>query len=846
MKKALLLLLSLSAILYGYSQTTIETALPLQEGEISYTFESGQEVVYYSYTAPETQGKLVSFTKGEGTPNCQMTEDGTYDTMITAMYSNNYNTTSYPVNPGQKVYLAVNCYSATSFTFTIAIADANVSGGNSCDDVIVIGENETFVPSKYNRQTYEQGATYLSYTAPEDGVLELTFSGSVSNCEIQEGCDGVAQSIAINSGSNSTYIGKHPVVANTTYIMKVYSYSPVMVSTAILHLVEGQSCDLPFKGAETNVLPKEAGTYWYGYDVSGTGYLKITSESSLAGGTLSVWSSCTAYQADASIDGYFALRTRVDNSNYSGSSTTYLICIEKNEATAEDETFNIVFEDEQAGDSEYNTIAITADEEVTVSQFNGTYYYSITAPEGASSFLVVDATQANITNSNTQVAICEEYNTYSPLGYGTNTARAEVNGGQKYIIKWTCNEGYNAFKFKVYFEQITKGESCNDPLTAVVGANDLKAGNNKYYTYTATKTGWLVIDTDVTIDVTFLRGCDQYSGTYYATKIANINKTELKEGETCIIEFGNIEEETTFFLSEENYAEGESCETATNIEIGATNLPGSSGSYWYSFVAPKDGMLTITSDIIYEQAADYSRSSSVIVKTTCEEYGNNITSSDASGTIFKGNFVVAEGDKLYINVVTISAQEGKTLNLAIRDLEPGEGCSTPITITTGELTLPIVDRNNPVWYSIYLNPGAFSVKSSNYGYFDMYLYDSCNTDNYLTYTEYDYNAGGYTLKYDITTSGDYLLKLSGSYNSIVVTVDCEVTSVESVEKDNNIRIMGNNIVVTANNNRTDVAIYDITGKVVAAQAVYDSATFTVDNGIYIVKVGEQVTKVAIR
>jgi hypothetical protein len=58
--------------------------------------------------------------------------------------------------------------------------------------------------------------------------------------------------------------------------------------------------------------------------------------------------------------------------------------------------------------------------------------------------------------------------------------------------------------------------------------------------------------------------------------------------------------------------------------------------------------------------------------------------------------------------------------------------------------------------------------------------------------------------------------------------------------------MGNNIIVTANGTRTNVVIYDITGKVVAAQAVYDNVTFSVEKGIYIVKVADQVKKVAIR
>lgn len=145
------------------------------------------------------------------------------------------------------------------------------------------------------------------------------------------------------------------------------------------------------------------------------------------------------------------------------------------------------------------------------------------------------------------------------------------------------------------------------------------------------------------------------------------------------------------------------------------------------------------------------RSSAVNVKTSCDEYGNNITQSDASGTVFKGNFIVAEGDVLFINVVTISAQKNKTLTTTIRDLEPGESCTMPIAISTGELTLPQTSRNEVVWYSINLDPGLFTIKSTNYNYFSMYMYDSCDTENYLASSQYDNDNSGYTLSYQVTT-----------------------------------------------------------------------------------------------
>ncbi len=842
MKKVLLLIAFLSAMFYSYSQTSIATALPLQEGSNSYTFESteGETIVYYTYTAPAEQGKLIAFTAANSSVNSQMSLDGTYNTMITGIPYNNYTTTLYPVNPGQTVILAVSGYNIVTVEFNIELKDAEVDAGATCQDAIVLSETDTFMPSYYDRNTYNTYPTYLTYTCEEDGLLEIHFSGSLSTLSMQIGCEATTtEDIPVNYASNG-YIAKCEVLAGETYIFQAITYSSLMVSATLTHPIKGQSCDLPFEGAAVNTLPKESGKYWYSYTTDKAGYMLILSESSLAGGTLSIWSSCTAYEANASIDGYFAIRSQV----YSG--YEYLICVEKNEATAEEESFTITIEDEQPGDSQYNPIDITAEQEIAVPQYNGTYYYSLTTTEGDNRFLIVDATSANISNSNTQVSIHNNYDTYTALASGSDYARAEVNGSTQYIIKWVCNEGFNAFPFTISYEEIAKGETCSNPLTAIEGANDLAAGKDKYYSYTATQSGWLVIDTEVSIDVTFLRGCSNYDGTFYATKTANITKTELMEGESCIIKFANIEEETTFFLSEEEYKMGESCETAIDIELGNNTLPKSAGSYWYRFTATESGMLTISSDIIYEQSADYSRSSAVKVLTNCDEYGNNITQSSADGTIFSGSFVVNEGDVLFINVVTISAQADKSLTLEMRELNPGEACSNPIDITPGELTLPIVSRSNPVWYAIELGQGELSITSDNYNYFSMYLYDNCDATNYLASSQYDSEASGYSLKYAVVTEGRYLLKLDGTYNEITVKVEGEYSSLNDAIQEPQMRVMGNNIVINAHNRRTEIAIYDITGKIIASQAVYDNATFTVEKGIYIVKIDNSVTKVVIR
>lgn len=134
-------------------------------------------------------------------------------------------------------------------------------------------------------------------------------------------------------------------------------------------------------------------------------------------------------------------------------------------------------------------------------------------------------------------------------------------------------------------------------------------------------------------------------------------------------------------MSEEEYQAGESCETAIDVETGVIELPQSILNMWYKYTATRDGKIVISSDIVYEQSSDYRYSSMVYVKEdNCSNYPTAIIQTGESGTVFNGQFIVAEGDVLYINVVTLTAQSEKSLSIEMFDLQPGESCTTPIVI----------------------------------------------------------------------------------------------------------------------------------------------------------------------
>ncbi len=848
MKRVLLLAFLICNCALLHAQTTPETALPLAEGTNSYTFEevSYNNYVYYTYTAPTETGVLLIATLPNTNISVQASKDGTSATLISGLRSNNGLKWSYPIKSGETVFISASCYNSADVSFDIEIKEeANIGHGATCDDAITATTEQFFVPahSYYDNQSFTNYTlpTYISYNCEEDGVLQMSLAGSPSGFTIQEGCDGTTTNVTTSydytTGATTANV---EVTAGKQYFIALILYSPLMATFELTHPVIGASCDMPYTAQEIgNVLPAATGKYWYRYSPNQDGYIVLSSESTLPGGNISVYYSCNDYSPFASIDGHFGIRFTVNSYT-----TSYIICIEKTEATATDETFNLTFEPAQPGDLFSNPIVLT-ENTATTPLYNGTYYYSVTVPGEGSSFMNVTTTA---TLSGSSVALYNKDSQYNTLASGTNSLRSEVTGGQTYIIAWSCYEGINNFDFTISYESIAQGDICSNPLPAVAGENTLAAGAEKWYTYTATIDGYLMIDTDIDITVSFPYDCSSYSSSRATQKIATITKTEVTQGTTCLIKFSNVTAATTFFLEEAEYAEGESCATAIATEAGTINLPKQTLNVWYKYTATQDGMLVIDSNIDYEYGS--TGTSMVSVKEgSCTAYPTSLF--DYNNYIFKGSLAATAGKEYYINVVTFSAQADKTLSIAIRDYEPGESCANPMELPEGDIFLPLSKPTTPIWFYVdLLNGYELKVESVDYDYFDMAIYNDCAATSYLATSEYYYNDEnyGYRLIYTATADGKYILKLNRTNNAdtpVTVTID-KLSGLDAVKGENLVVVKNNNIIVTPNDaTRTDVAIYDITGKLVKGQAIYNTTTFTAERGIYIVKVGDTVKKVVI-
>lgn len=848
MKKLILLTFLQFCLCSLFAQTDVSTALDLQVGTNSYdlTGQSGYVTLYYKYTAPAESGQLLTFTtvKGEGL-SYVMSEDGTYNKMI---YGINSATGSIvPVKAGQTVYLILNTRGGSEISFDMKAENAIVEGGQTKEEAIdVTGQSDFFIPSNYSTETYSS-VTYLKYECSEEGVLEMTFTGSLSGLSVCEENSSEETSVSLSYVSG-TVVGKTEVEAGKVYIIKIKaSTSPLIGNFVITHPTIGTSSDMPFTGkAEGNELPAEIGEYWYSYVAEDNGFVMLSSDSYLYGGTVSVYNANSMYSPIASVDGCFLLRFNAVKGN------TYLICIEKNEATGSPDLFDMTLVPAGEGDSFNNPKAIELGEN-TLPQYNGQYYYSITIPgeAGTPKFLNISS-EADFLSSATNVAVYDQNNMYSSLASGTKDVKVEVSAGNTYIICWNLNEDINGFKYNVSVEDIAQGDVYGNPIPAVVGTNDLKSGSDKYYKYTATLNGWLVISpSDPAVKVQFPMSSGPYPSYRTAVQDGFSIKTEIVKGTEYVIQFSDVTADGTFDLEEVAYGEGESKETAIVVEGSSADVPKSAQTTWYRYVAPADGMLEISSDINYEQNASY-QSSTVRVMRDGDSYPIDITKPSTVGITFFGKFGASKDEVFYVQVVTLSAQEGKTVTFNLRDYEPGESSDNPIELVVGENQLKEASRLNPVWYYADLAEGDLKITADANNYYYMTLYSADDLNNPLAVSGYVYDEnynGSYNLTYTVETPGKYIMKLEQTNpGGALVTMSANIaTGISATGLDaENVTVGSGCITVTPSAAGANVSVYDLSGKMVKSAYVKGQTTFNVEKGLYIVRVNNKAIKVVVK
>lgn len=850
MKKLLLLFLTAVFAVTAMAQTSIETALDLQEGANSHDYDGSP--VYWKYTPPTGQGDRLLLISADGSTSITVTDvagDGTQTTMIGAQMA--YPQKAYIAYEGHTLYISAQVYNGTSVGFTASFDENAHIGGLSQDypmTIVTDGSRMVMGDVYSSNSSY----SYATYTADSDGVLVMSASGYVSY-SVDGGASGSFQY------TNGSYKASLTVKNGQTYNITLSGYGAFVLTAEMTHPTEG-SFEMPFELVEgDNTVP--AGFtdtsvpnpgYWYTYTNTKTGYGVISSDNTLDGGSIKVYSSTYDIiygNVYAQVEDSYNLRFEMPSVG-----TTYYICITKVEPSAADETFTFTAENYQPGDQESNPIVIEQLPATGISTeaVGGTKYYAVNVPAGDHKLLNVEA-QSEITNTATSVAVYVQGNSYNATS-GNASVRAEVNGGesgQRYIIRWTSQEA-QPITFSVSLDDIKKGDLISNPIEAVLGSNEIDADGTRYYTYTPSKSCKLVLTTPK-IETT--ASFSVYSYGYYspvtASNSGNVYSLSVTEGTKYYIQIDNAAAGDEFTLAEAEFEQGESRDNPVIVENGTFTFGAETyGDYWLQYTADRAGKLVIESDVPYNytERMQYGKSTdSYLSDMVMSSYDGS-----TSTTVYGAEVNAAAGDVFLVNLKMKAPHEGCVITFTIRDFEAGEAASTAIELTEDvAVSVPSVSRTAPMWYKVSLPEASkVTITADNFvsGYWYQGLESTTGSGENMTFNSSRDEVTfvtTYIFTKDVAAAGDYYIMIDQCYGNTNMTLSVDTSSgIGSVDAGTAISLDGNTLNINVDN--ADVRVYTLSGAAVVSEKVSGNASFSLDKGIYIVKINNTVKKVIVR
>lgn len=744
---------------------TADAPQPIKPGENKCTVEAW-ETVYFLYEA--YADRLVTIDGLYG-----MTITTTGDKTVPSASNSTTKQSVFAVKDGEDYKLAYFSMSSGEITFTVSVADRPYVTGTSCNEPIAASETPFFVPF------YREGSgmfgtavpIYISYIAPSDGRLEMTFDGAVSAMKYREGCDGETTDITNGDYTDGRWMASIPVEENIEYIISGSSSTAMMATFTTVKPTPGATCaDAWTAKRGQNVIPAAAGTYWYAFTTPAAperGFTMLEAENLGADTRVTVKSACTSSYGEITQNGELALRIPL------GANTFRVVCIEKPSATAEDETFTLAFQDYQTYDNAETAEAIEPGTTVTTPAFGGTYYYSVTAPETGSIFLDISAELTEVP-AGTSVELYDSPTAYFSVANGTAGLHYAVTPGASYIIKWTCPNTLRALPFKAEFNPVKPGETETNPLEATLGENSVPASAAVYFTYTAAEDSWLVITPSTGVTAPKVARLDE-SGTKTNVTTYAIDggaiRFEATKGTRYLFTFSSVGDGASFDLASEAYAIGESSSNPIIATGNTVDLPFKSGKTWIKYTATADGILDLSTTL------KYATGNSVYVYLNGVDEGNRMYMSPVSygSTEYKMlSFDIAAGDEVMVCATVATAQEGATFTFTVREPAEGETPARPIHIDFAtnpmdyKFDRTVAYGEDPVWYSIDLQPGIFNLTSD--ATFSITVYLATDPETAVAQTSGGMWGPSSISNLIVNEPAPYLLKLTSASQAFTATL----------------------------------------------------------------------------
>lgn len=838
MKKIYLIALSLFLTLASFAQSTIETASDLKLGKNEHFDEQATEKTnaYWKYTSSKDEVLVIDALYGCNVMCEELGTDAagnpTGVQVASAMWGVKY---LFPASAGKTLY--IHTYGYQQMGVNVEARDSkDVAKGTDANNVgeIVPGTLQFFGNSNnFGNKT----PIYAKYTPEKDGVLKLSAYGSLSSVV----CNGVTYEATHNRTEGTENVSV-VVKGGQENLLQIVSWGALGFMSEMSYPQPG-SLDSPYTIAEgVNVVPKEAGSYWYLTSTDKRGVLTISSASALTDGQVSIYRNRNAIEYNSvlaqSAVGSYNLRYDTE------ANQNYYIKVDKKVATDADETFDYKIADYQPGDREDTPVEISDFSKEYTAPAGQTTYFAFSVPQSEKKFVVVEAI-SSVENASTQVAV---YQYSSNQTTGNNKVRALVSGGSygpaTYYIVWNSAEA-TPVNFKVSFEELQKGDDITKPLDAVMGENTLVGSGIQYYQFVAPASGKLDVTIPEGASVSFPKSANATWSTYDTTVDGQTYSIDATEGVTYLMILSNVKTGDKFTIAKGEWKVGEARTNPIVVEDGKYVLGDKTASnVWVRYTAKKDGVLVVSSDVPYSYSAKISACKDVDteIPQTILFYGQD---GDGNwGYSYSKTFVAVAGESYLVQLQLDQPYPGKVIAFTLRDAALGETPSNPLVLVPGEaLDVPNATGDMPVWIKMTLDVGDIKFRSDNYMTAFIYkgLENAKNDMNgqnfnmpYESGSKGDPTAGAYTCTmslYGDDEAGDYYLKVVSCYGAkLTATGDGIITGIQEVNAVRNGRVV----------------VYNLNGVKMADVQGTSIQNLNLPKGVYVVKANGKATKIALK
>lgn len=844
MKRLLFAAVAITAIIQSWGATGTENdPITLADGKTDVNFGDASSK-FYTYTPAKDEMLTFSDMKNVNIYGFQITPTN-------KLFTESFNGTTYVQTQEGVTYLieVKKGFSNEASSFVTDHYGCAWPVGENWNTPIVPFERFSYIPITANLPSY------LRYTAAKDGMLEMKFSAYIT-LACSESTTGTFTSVPTSYVSGGGYRGTMMVTAGTTYYFTLEAPSSPLCSFDIVDVEIGKSPDFPYtlEDGSTGTFPKEAGKYYYLIASDNeAAMLQITGNQPF-NGKAQAGNSFSFFTAES----VNSISIRMAVSQYD--SQYYLVLTRDTDADA-DQNFTVRFTSEDYDSFPGQKIA---EGETTTPVAPGTFYYTFTVPTDGRKIVQLSPVSAA---TDCKASIYYSDNKYTALATGTSI-EYEAVAGRDYTVAWEVAANETPLTFSLGFAAPSKGESADNPIPAHIGENSASGGSAVYFRYYATVDGWLVVRPASGLKMPavsmlpipsdpYMQACDVIPYGDGAYRVA----TEKDRG-YLIIFFGA--KDISFALSEITALEGEAASNPFIMNGDTAEIPSDAAIYWYSYTAPRDGKLVISTDIPYQQSVNHQDYTYVQIYSPADP-DNRITQlrPDYDLGIFDEKVIdTTAGSKYLIKVRTLVAAENRWVKCVVRDPVAGEIPELPVEIpfdgvsATYEFSRMVNSEADAIWYAITLPEGYFTIKGNSGGVFNLTLFSADNTDAPLATTkvldlDYDEANGMYIYlwgiaDYHISSPGTYLLKLSDNEVPFTATIDMATSGLESATT-------GHATVTPAPGSATlsspvsaQAYVYTPDGKLFTSVSVAGRTTIALPAGMYIIRMADSVAKIIVK